>query len=59
MILKMTLKAQYLEIGKDIIIVKLNLINRISIKITEIARYATAFGAGFLPAHTYYTTSRS
>jgi hypothetical protein len=43
----MTLKAQNLrlEIGKDII--------------TEIARYATAFGAGFLPAHTYYTTSRS
>ena len=38
--LKITLKAQNLELGKDVI--------------TEIARYATAFGAGLLPAHTYY-----
>ena len=45
--LKMTLKVQNLdsEIGKDVI--------------TEIARYATAFGAGLLPVHTYYTTARS
>ncbi len=37
--LKMTLKVQNLEIGKDVI--------------TESARYATAFGAGLLPVHTY------
>ena len=43
--LKMTLKVQNLEIGRDVI--------------TEIARYATAFGAGLLPVHTYYTTARS
>ena len=42
---KMTLKAQNLEIGKDIT--------------TEIAGYATAFGAGLLPAHTYYVGSCS
>ena len=42
--LKMTLKVQNLEIGRDVI--------------TEIARYATAFGAGLLPVHTYYTTAR-
>jgi len=41
----MTLKAQNLEIGKDVT--------------NEIARYATAFGAGLLPVHTYYTGSRS
>ncbi len=40
-----TLKAQNLELGKDVI--------------TEIARYATAFGAGLLPAHTYYVGSGS
>ena len=38
--LRMTLKAQSLEIGKDVT--------------NEIARYATAFGAGLLPVHTYY-----
>jgi hypothetical protein len=43
--LKVTLKAQNLEIGKDIM--------------TEIARYATAFGAGLLPVHTYYVGSGS
>ncbi len=43
--LKITLKAQNLELGKDVI--------------TEIARYATAFGAGLLPAHTYYVGSGS
>ena len=43
--LRMTLKAQNLEIGKDVT--------------NEIARYATAFGAGLLPVHTYYTGSRS
>ena len=43
--LKMTLKAQNLEIGKDVI--------------NEIARYATAFGAGLLPVHTYYVGSGS
>ena len=42
---KMTLKAQNLEIGKDVI--------------SEIARYATAFGAGLPPVHTYYTGSGS
>ncbi len=36
---------QNLELGKDVI--------------TEIARYATAFGAGLLPVHTYYTGSKS
>jgi hypothetical protein len=41
----MTLKAQNLEIGKDVI--------------NEIARYATAFGAGLPPVHTYYTGSGS
>ena len=40
----MTLKAQNLKLGKGVI--------------TEIARYATAFGAG-LPAHTYYVGSGS
>ena len=43
--LKITLKVQNLELGKDVI--------------NEIARYATAFGAGLLPVHTYYTGSRS
>jgi hypothetical protein len=41
----MTLKAQNLEIGKDVI--------------NEIARYATAFAAGLLPVHTYYVGSGS
>ena len=39
----MTLKVQNLEIGRDVI--------------TEIARYATAFGESLLPVHTYYTSS--
>ncbi len=43
--LKITLKAQNLELGKDVI--------------TEIARYTTTFGAGLLPAHTYYVGSGS
>ncbi len=42
---KMTLKVQNLELGKDVI--------------TEIARYATAFGAGLLPVHTNYVGSGS
>jgi hypothetical protein len=44
--LKMTLKAQNPELGRDVI--------------TEIGRYATAFGAaGLLPVHTYYVGSGS
>ena len=42
---KLTLKVQNLEIGRDVN--------------TEIARFATAFGAGLLPAHTYYIGSGS
>ena len=41
----MALKVQNLEIGRDVN--------------TEIARFATAFGAGLLPAHTYYIGSGS
>ena len=42
---KLTLKVQNLEIGRDVN--------------TEMARFATAFGAGLLPAHTYYIGSGS
>ncbi len=38
-------EAQNLEIGKDVT--------------NEIARYATAFGAGLLPVHIYYVGSGS
>ena len=43
--LKLTLKAQNLEIGRDVN--------------TEMARLTTAFSAGSLPAHTYYISSGS
>ena len=42
---KMALKAQNLEIGETVT--------------AELARFATAFGAGLLPAHTYYVGSSS
>ena len=42
---KMALKAQNLEIGETVT--------------AELARFATAFGAGLLPAHTYYIGSSS
>ena len=41
----MALKAQNLEIGETVT--------------AELARFATAFGAGLLPAHTYYVGSSS
>jgi len=42
---KMALKMQNLEIGRDVN--------------TEMARFATAFGAGLFPAHVYYLGSNS